>query len=129
MIVTGDFFQLPPVNKGSQQVKFAFEAELWKHTIKQTFNLTQVFRQKDPGKHSISRERPGVTSPILEFVDMLNEMRFGRLSSKSIRKFSSLSREIKYDDGMMATELYAAHYLLCLTRTNRNDTASLDGTT
>lgn len=41
-----------------------------------------------------------------EFVDMLNEMRFGRLTSASINKFKSLSREIIYDDGMGATELY-----------------------
>ena len=56
VIVTGDFFQLPPVNKGSQAVKFAFEAEYWKQTIKQTFNLTQVFRQKDPGKPIVTLE-------------------------------------------------------------------------
>ncbi|KAI0825695.1 hypothetical protein BC629DRAFT_1449403 [Irpex lacteus] len=48
VVVTGDFFQLPPVNKGSAAVRFAFEAEYWKQTIKKTFNLTQVFRQRDP---------------------------------------------------------------------------------
>jgi ATP-dependent DNA helicase PIF1 len=36
---------------------------------------------------------------------MLNEMRFGNLSSTSIRKFQSLSRDIEYDDGLEATEL------------------------
>lgn len=41
----------------------------------------------------------------IEFVDMLNEMRFGRLSHKSIAKFKSLSRPIEYEDGMGATEL------------------------
>ncbi|KIL69308.1 hypothetical protein M378DRAFT_776094, partial [Amanita muscaria Koide BX008] len=46
VIVTGDFFQLPPVTKGGQ-VKFAFEAEFWKQTINHTFNLTKVFRQRD----------------------------------------------------------------------------------
>lgn len=51
IIVTGDFFQLPPVTKGSASVKFAFEAEEWAAIIgKNMFNLTQVFRQKDPGK-------------------------------------------------------------------------------
>jgi ATP-dependent DNA helicase PIF1 len=49
VIVTGDFFQLPPVSKGSTQVKFAFEARLWKETIKQSYNLTKVFRQSDQG--------------------------------------------------------------------------------
>ena len=87
VIVTGDFFQLPPVSKAGTP-KFAFEATLWKQTIKRTFNLTKVFRQRDQ-----------------EFVDMLNEMRFGRLSQQSIAKFKALSREIVYEDGLGATEL------------------------
>lgn len=37
---------------------------------------------------------------------MLNEMRLGALSDQSVRKFRELSREIKYDDGIMPTELY-----------------------
>lgn len=49
-MVTGDFFQLPPVTKGTSQVKFAFEAQLWSQTIKRTFNLNKVFRQKDQRK-------------------------------------------------------------------------------
>jgi ATP-dependent DNA helicase PIF1 len=42
---------------------------------------------------------------VLEFIDMLNEMRFGRLSNASIAKFKALSREIVYEDGLGATEL------------------------
>jgi ATP-dependent DNA helicase PIF1 len=94
VIVTGDFFQLPPVTKGYGQVKFAFEADLWNATVKRTFNLTKVFRQRDQGNKNTT-----------EFIDMLNEMRFGRLSSQSIARFKSLSREIQYDDGLGATEL------------------------
>ena len=44
---------------------------------------------------------------VAEFVDMLNEMRFGRLSEQSIKKFYSLSRPIEYEDGLGPTELYA----------------------
>lgn len=47
---------------------------------------------------------------IIEFVDMLNEMRFGRLSAKSIAKFKSLSRNIEYEDGLAATELWVPTY-------------------
>jgi hypothetical protein len=36
--------------KGTSQVKFAFEAQLWNQTIKRTFNLNKVFRQKDQRK-------------------------------------------------------------------------------
>ncbi|CAE6398339.1 unnamed protein product [Rhizoctonia solani] len=87
LIVTGDFFQLPPVMKGGQP-KFAFEAEKWPECVERTFNLSKVFRQKDP-----------------RFVDMLNEMRFGRLTPSSIRTFYELSRPIP-DDGIQATELF-----------------------
>ncbi|KAK7012813.1 hypothetical protein R3P38DRAFT_3323615 [Favolaschia claudopus] len=37
---------------------------------------------------------------------MLNEMRFGTLSDKSVAKFRSLSRPINYDDGLGPTELF-----------------------
>ncbi|KAJ1306990.1 hypothetical protein OPQ81_007970 [Rhizoctonia solani] len=87
LIVTGDFFQLPPVMKGGQP-KFAFEAEKWSECVERTFNLSKVFRQKDP-----------------RFVDMLNEMRFGRLTPSSIRTFYELSRPIP-NDGIDATELF-----------------------
>jgi ATP-dependent DNA helicase PIF1 len=47
LVVTGDFFQLPPVTKGGQQPFFAFECDAWKACIEHTVTLTQVFRQKD----------------------------------------------------------------------------------
>ena len=37
---------------------------------------------------------------------MLNEMRFGKMTSDSIRQFQSLNRDIIYDDGLVATELF-----------------------
>jgi ATP-dependent DNA helicase PIF1 len=36
---------------------------------------------------------------------MLNEMRYGTLSPKSIARFQQLSREIMYEDGIGPTEL------------------------
>jgi len=47
LVVTGDFFQLPPVTKGGKQPFFAFECDAWKACIGHTVTLTQVFRQKD----------------------------------------------------------------------------------
>ena len=85
LILTGDFFQLPPVTRG--QVKFAFNANCWKSCMERTFNLTKVFRQKDQ-----------------QFIDMLNEMRFGHLSENSIRIFSSKFEPLP-DDGIAPTEL------------------------
>lgn len=49
VIVTGDFFQLPPVTKGGQP-KFCFDAETWPEAMSLSVNLTKVFRQKDESK-------------------------------------------------------------------------------
>lgn len=53
LVVTGDFFQLPPVpdyDAKARGVKFAFDAATWATAIHHTIGLTEVFRQKDPGK-------------------------------------------------------------------------------
>ncbi|KAG0745171.1 hypothetical protein G6F35_007101 [Rhizopus arrhizus] len=88
IIVSGDFFQLPPVNPNGP-TKFAFEANSWKTVITQTVMLTQVFRQKDG-----------------TFVNILNEMRLGRLSQSAIDIFKSLARKPAGNDEIEPTELY-----------------------
>lgn len=50
LIITGDFFQLPPVPDYGKVAKFAFDAGTWNTTIAHTIGLHHVFRQKDPGK-------------------------------------------------------------------------------
>ncbi|KAI9328864.1 hypothetical protein BDR26DRAFT_873489, partial [Obelidium mucronatum] len=64
LVVTGDFFQLPPVSR-EKHVKFAFEASSWAHCFKPTnkIQLTQIFRQQDP-----------------RLVTMLNQLRQGTCS-------------------------------------------------
>lgn len=108
IVVTGDFFQLPPVSK-DRTSKFAFEAESWRAAISQTVLLTQVFRQKD-GSKSISLddcmfEIAYSNCNALAFVKILNEMRLGILSEKAISIFSSLSREPAACDDIKPTEL------------------------
>jgi ATP-dependent DNA helicase PIF1 len=93
------------VTKSGTQVKFAFEAAIWKEAIKRTFNLTKVFRQSDQGIVFSVRSRPTLMPLSAEFIDMLNQMRFGRLSQDSIRKFSNLKRPIDVSDGIQPTEL------------------------
>ncbi|EIW76538.1 hypothetical protein CONPUDRAFT_157726 [Coniophora puteana RWD-64-598 SS2] len=75
LVVTGDFFQLPPVCKG--EPFFAFESNSWTKCIEHTINLTQVFRQKDN-----------------KFVDLLNEMRYGSISPATAQAFKALARPI-----------------------------------
>lgn len=52
LVITGDFFQLPPVpdyDNKARGAKFAFDAGTWNTTINHTIGLTEVFRYKDPG--------------------------------------------------------------------------------
>ena len=49
IVITGDFFQLPPVPDYGKVSKFSFDAATWNTSIEHTIGLTQVFRQKDPG--------------------------------------------------------------------------------
>lgn len=61
IVLTGDFFQLPPVEKYGQ-ARFCFEAASWKSSIHATIQLEQVFRQKDQCKlplfHSTLPKQP-----------------------------------------------------------------------
>ncbi|EEH09926.1 DNA repair and recombination protein pif1 [Histoplasma capsulatum G186AR] len=89
LVVTGDFFQLPPVPDSTKVAKFAFSASTWNTTIQHTILLTHVFRQKDP-----------------KFAGMLNEMRLGKLSPETIAAFKQLSRPLNFHDSLEATELF-----------------------
>ncbi|CAG8588040.1 6936_t:CDS:2 [Funneliformis caledonium] len=89
LVVTGDFFQLPPVSK-DRSSKFCFDAERWKVCIKHTIQLTKIYRQKDS-----------------ELIELLNEMRIGEMSDKSLVLLKQLEIEPNYpDDGIRPTELY-----------------------
>lgn len=89
LVVTGDFFQLPPVPEKNSVAKFAFDAATWNTCIQHTILLTHVFRQKDP-----------------TFANMLNEMRLGNLSQNSIAEFKKLQRPLQFTDDVDATELF-----------------------
>ncbi|KAJ5782713.1 hypothetical protein N7457_004487 [Penicillium paradoxum] len=90
LVVTGDFFQLPPVPDGSnREAKFAFAAASWTTCIQHTILLTNIFRQRDP-----------------EFADMLNEMRLGKITPRTIEAFRRLSRPLDINDQIEATELF-----------------------
>jgi ATP-dependent DNA helicase PIF1 len=88
LVITGDFFQLPPVPDKGKAAKFAFDAATWNTTIEHTILLTHIFRQKDP-----------------TFASMLNEIRLGKLTPASIKEFQRLSRSLQYEDEISATEL------------------------
>ena len=77
LVLCGDFFQLPPViKKGSEpsSVKFMFEAAAWRENELRPVVLRQVFRQKERG-----------------FVDLLDQMRRGKLSAFSISQLYAVA--------------------------------------
>lgn len=101
LVVCGDFYQLPPVVKktapdGTEIEKpmdpmFAFESGAWKESISSTIILKEVFRQKGDQK----------------FINMLNELRDGRVSSETEIEFERLSRVIPGSNGIVPAELFA----------------------
>lgn len=115
IIVTGDFFQLPPVTQGGKDVFFAFQSDAWKESIERTVTLTQVFRQKDSGKsltqgrEGKSRIQPRILThhvPIADFVSLLNELRQGEISPPAQRILTGLSRPLPQEDGILPTQLF-----------------------
>jgi len=51
IVITGDFFQLPPVPDDPRRAaRFCFDAHSWNTVIEHTIGLKHVFRQKDPGE-------------------------------------------------------------------------------
>lgn len=109
LVITGDFFQLPPVPDGAKQreSKFAFDAATWSMSIDHTIGLTEVFRQRDPGKSGVEVEncRTFHADHCTEFAQMLNEMRLGKIGDQTVRNFQALSRPLRFDDGLEVTEL------------------------
>ena len=47
LILTGDFLQLPPVTKGDEVRRFAFETSAWQRCVQVNIELTEVKRQSD----------------------------------------------------------------------------------
>lgn len=89
LVVTGDFFQLPPVTRSGEETFFAFQSEAWKACIEHTVTLSRVFRQRDD-----------------RFVTLLNEMRRGEISLSAARILASLSRPLPDHAGLLPTELF-----------------------
>lgn len=88
LVITGDFFQLPPVSKG-QVPQLCFQATSWNRSIQKMSLLTQIFRQTD--------ER---------LVNLLNALRRGNITKDVVEQFRMLERQVAYPDGLEPTQLY-----------------------
>lgn len=86
LVLCGDFLQLPPVRQGSL---FAFNSKTWDKCIKNTFVLSEVFRQKEQG-----------------LINLLNDIRFGKVSDQTNNLLRRLARNALVPDGIEPTHLY-----------------------
>ncbi|KAA3615082.1 MAG: helicase [Calditrichaeota bacterium] len=90
VILSGDFFQLPPIgNHGeSNKEKFAFMSQSWLNAKLAVCYLTEQYRQSDQQLNTI-----------------LNEIRSGQISPHSIRELQS-SKETKLEAQNQPTKMY-----------------------
>jgi ATP-dependent exoDNAse (exonuclease V) alpha subunit len=70
MIFSGDVLQLPPVWKYGEEKEFFFDSDVWKNANPKVIYLKQIMRQ--------------INQP--EFIDMLNNIRVGKLDKLDILK-------------------------------------------
>ncbi|UMM10337.1 hypothetical protein L5515_000156 [Caenorhabditis briggsae] len=75
LIITGDFFQLPPVTKDNKEPVFCFESEAWSRCVQRTIVLKNVKRQND-----------------MEFVEILNSVRIGKCDQLSADRLQASSQ-------------------------------------
>lgn len=98
LILCGDFFQLPPVVKSENRnifdvkkqpnKRFCFQAKAWDSCIEKIFELKQIYRQKDP-----------------LFVEMLNNIRIGRVTPEITSRLLSTAGQKIESNGILATQL------------------------
>ncbi len=116
LIAVGDFFQLPPVDKQTKEEKadpkyltFVFEHPLWNKNMRDHVMLTKVHRQKD-----------------IEFIQMLSEVRQGRLSNGGEDLLRSrLNAKLACPNGILPTRLFPTRAEA--DDTNRIEMAALPG--
>lgn len=106
VVISGDFFQLPPISKVPKDKRFAWQAEAWKALELQTCYLEEKFRQDD--------ER---------LIGILDDIRSGEISPTSEELLAS--RHEKELSTTTLTKLYTHN--LDVDRINQQELEKLDG--
>ena len=92
IILSGDFYQLPPMEKAKDGAQFAFESKVWKEMQLKTIEMKSVFRQVQG-----------------EFIDILHKMRVGELD---IGDMSTLCKRVNAKIGtndIIPTSLFSTN--------------------
>lgn len=88
LILSGDFFQLPPISKNAKEIKFAWQSMVWQNSDLKVCYLEEKFRQNDK-----------------DLINILDEIRSGSVSEYSMEIFRSCyKKELK--SGFKAAKLY-----------------------
>lgn len=88
LILCGDFFQLPPISKRDEKVKFCFQSMAWEKCVHFNFELKIVHRQTDP-----------------EFIEILNNIRIGRVTESISNTLKATAKQNIESNGILATRL------------------------
>ncbi|XP_015262074.1 PREDICTED: ATP-dependent DNA helicase PIF1 [Gekko japonicus] len=88
LIICGDFLQLPPVSKSTEQSKFCFQAKSWQKCIHLSMELTKVQRQTDR-----------------DFISLLDAVRQGRCTEEVTKQLTATAAHRVERDGILATQL------------------------
>lgn len=88
VVLSGDFFQLPPISKGYKEKRFAWQSSSWKDLALKTCYLEEKFRQDDNN-----------------LITILDEIRAGHVSQNSYNLLNS-RYEKNLDIDFRPTKLY-----------------------
>ncbi|MDF1874594.1 AAA family ATPase [Sulfurimonas sp. SAG-AH-194-I05] len=80
LLVVGDFLQLPPVVKGSNEVMFAFESSAWSLFNFETITLTHIYRTDDK-----------------KFIELLHHIRYGFINESIHHHLNEYIRPLAND--------------------------------
>jgi hypothetical protein len=107
VIVSGDFFQLPPISKTAKDKRFAWQSPVWKDLDFQTCYLQEKFRQDDD-----------------ELIGVLDEIRSGKVTDFSHKVFEKCWHK-SLSSNFDATKLYTHN--IDVDRINHEALKKLDG--
>jgi len=88
VVLSGDFFQLPPISKKITNRKFAWQAPVWKELDFRTCYLHKKYRQDDD-----------------KLISVLDEIRSGNITEKTHQTLNSVYNK-DLDIGFQPTKLY-----------------------
>ena len=107
VVISGDFFQLPPVSKVAKEKHFAWQSPAWKALDLQTCYLQEKFRQDDD-----------------RLIQILDDIRSGEMSERSETLLTD-RHEKELSSHFNPTKLYTHN--VDVDRINLNELEKLDG--